>query len=122
MKKSDKKIENALREALTKVCETALASVNGFVWLTHLVDYNAFPNSLKIVCVFDTDEALSNAIDAKQNDYLYELIKCELNVVNIKLDKLRQSVSFDTEEACERSHAGKWHERLARRQSKVMLH
>ncbi|WP_219703394.1 Fis family transcriptional regulator [Marinomonas lutimaris] len=122
MKKSDKKIDNALREALTNVCETALDSVEGFVWLTHLVNYNAFPNSLKIVCVFETDEALSKAIDAKQDEYFYQLISSELNAVSIRLNKLRQQVSFDSEEACERSHNGKWNERLAKLQSSVTLH
>ncbi|RBP85630.1 Fis family transcriptional regulator [Marinomonas rhizomae] len=122
MKKSDKKIDNALREALTNVCEIALDSVEGFVWLTHLVNYNAFPNSLKVVCVFETDELLSKAIEDKQDDYFYTLINNELNSINIKLNQLRQQVSFDTEEACERSHAGKWNERLAKLQSKVTLH
>ncbi|QUX91239.1 Fis family transcriptional regulator [Marinomonas sp. A3A] len=122
MKKSDKKIDNALREALTNVCETALDSVEGFAWLTHLVNYNAFPNSLKIVCVFETDEALSKAIDAKQDEYFYQLISSELNAVSIRLNKLRQQVSFDSEEACERSHNGKWNERLAKLQSSVTLH
>ena len=122
MKKSDKKIDNALREALTNVCEAALGSVDGFVWLTHLVNYNVFPNSFKVVCVFETDEALSKAIEAKQDDYFYTLISDELNAANIKVNKLRQQVSFDTEEACERSHAGKWNERLAKLQSNVTYH
>ncbi|WP_421850189.1 Fis family transcriptional regulator [Marinomonas sp.] len=122
MKKSDKKIDNALREALTNVCETALGSVDGFVWLTHLVNYSAFPNSLKIICVFETDESLSNALEAKRDDYFYQLIQDKLNAVNIKFNKLRQQVSFDSEEACERSHAGKWNERLAKLQSSVTLH
>ena len=107
MKKSDKKIDNALREALTNVCEAALNSVDGFVWLTHLVNYNAFPNSLKIVCVFETDESLSKAIEAKQDDYFYTLISNELNAVNIKLNKLRQQVKFETEETYGRSHGKK---------------
>lgn len=122
MKKSDKKIDNALREALTNVCETALGSVDGFVWLTHLVNYSAFPNSLKIICVFETDESLSNAIETKQDEYFYTLVNRELSAANIKLNKLRQQVSFDSEEACERSHAGKWNERLAKLQNNVTLH
>lgn len=115
MKKSDKKIDNALRTALTKVCESALGSVEGFVWLTHTVNYNAFPNSLCVVCVFETDQQLVRALDGKHDDYFYTLISHELNAVNIKLIHLRQQVSFDTEEACERSHAGKWNERLKKR-------
>ncbi|NVK75074.1 MAG: Fis family transcriptional regulator [Oceanospirillaceae bacterium] len=122
MKKSDKKIDNALREALTNVCEAALGSVGGFVWLTHLVNYNAFPHSLRIICVFDTDESLSKAITAKQDDDFYTLISGELNKVNIKVNKLRQQVSFDTEEACERAHGGKWNDRLAKLQNNMTLH
>lgn len=114
MKKSDKKIENAIREALTKVCDGALESVSGFVWITHMVNYDAFPQSLRIVCVFDTDEALSNAYDVKQDAYFYAAIEKALRGVNIKLNKLPQQVSFDTEEACQRTHAGKWNERLAK--------
>ena len=122
MKKSDKKIDNALRGALTNVCETALGAVEGFVWLTHLVNYNSYPNSLRIVCVFDTDESLSRAIEKKQDDYFLSLINAELSAVNIKVPKLRQQVSFDTEEACERSHAGKWNERLAKLQLGMTVH
>ncbi|MGO2356179.1 MAG: Fis family transcriptional regulator [Marinomonas foliarum] len=122
MKKSDKKIDNALRSALTNVCEAALGKVDGFVWLTHVVNYNAFPNSLKIICVFETDEALANAIGAKQDDFFYLLINRELSAVNIQLNKLRQQVGFDTEEACERSHGGKWNERLAKLQPSMKLH
>ncbi|QUX95056.1 Fis family transcriptional regulator [Marinomonas sp. CT5] len=122
MKKSDKKIDNALREALTNVCEAALGSVDGFVWLTHLVNYNAFPQSLRIICVFDTDESLSKAITAKQDDDFYTLISGELNNANIKVNKLRQQVSFDTEEACEHAHGGKWNDRLTKLKNNMTLH
>ena len=114
MKKSDKKIEKALRDALTQVCETALGSVSGFVWLTHLVNFNAFPNSLKIVCVFEIDVDLSSAREAKQDEYLCRLITEELNEVNVSIKNLNQHILFDTEEACERSHNGKWNERFNR--------
>ena len=122
MKKSDKKIENAIREALTNVCDAALESIDGFVWLTHVVNYSVFPSSLKIVCVFETHESLSNALDAKQEDYFYQRINEALNDVGIKLNQPSRQVSFDTEEACERFHNGKWNERLARLQSSVTLH
>lgn len=114
MKKTDKKIEKALRDALTRVCDTALGSVSGFVWLTHLVNFNAFPNSLKIVCVFESDAGLSKAREVKQDEYLCHLIVDELNDVHIPIKNLRQHILFDTEEACERSHNGNWNERLNR--------
>ena len=47
-------IERRLVKSLTEACEKAKGQINGFVWLTHVVDYTAFPASLKIVWVFDT--------------------------------------------------------------------
>ena len=45
LRKTDKKIENQLILVLTAVCETALKEIDGFQWLTHLVEYTDFPNS-----------------------------------------------------------------------------
>jgi hypothetical protein len=112
MKKSDKKIENTLRKALTEVCEIALDEVAGFKWITHFVNYNDFPNSLSVVCVFDTNNDLSNTLSSHKDDYLRGLIKEKLDSANIQIRDIRQLVSFDTEEACSTEHAGKWHERF----------
>lgn len=49
MRKTDKKIENNIRISLTKVCEQALKEVDGFLWLTHTVNYSKFPESLQIL-------------------------------------------------------------------------
>jgi len=112
MKKSDKKIENTLRLALTEVCEIALDEVAGFKWLTHLVNYSTFPSSLAVVCVFDTNHDLSNALAAHKDDDLYSLINDKLSAAGVQLKNVRQHVSFDTEEACDYDNGGKWHERL----------
>lgn len=113
MKKTDKKIEKALRDGLTQVCEKALGSVQGFVWITHLVDFNNFPHSLKVICVFEEDRDLSNLFDSKRDDDLRHLIDNELKAVNLSIKTLHQQIDFDTEEACQRSHNGKWNERLS---------
>jgi len=112
MKKSDKKIENSLRLALKEVCEIALDEVVGFKWLTHLVDYSRFPASLSVVCVFDTQHDLSSALGAHKDDYLYRLINDKLSAAGVQLKNIRQHVRFDTEEACEHEHQGKWQVRL----------
>ena len=112
MKKSDKKIDNALREGLTGVCDIALGNVHGFVWLTHLVNYKSFPTSLKVVCVFESDRDLAKVREDNQDEYFYQLLSEKLSAVNIHIKTLRQQVYFDTEEACERSHSGKWNERF----------
>ncbi|BAJ02403.1 hypothetical protein [Shewanella violacea] len=112
MRKSDKKIENSLRESLTQVCELALEQVEGFAWITHLVNYHKFPQSLRIVCVFNTNAELSEAKANKQDEYLIGLIEQELAKVAIKIGDLTNKVSFDTEEKCSSQAEGKWDRRL----------
>ena len=113
MKKSDKKIENRVRKALTEVCEAALDEVIGFKWITHFVNYSYFPGSLSVVCVFDTNNELSNALGAHKDDYLLHLIKEKLGAAGIDIKDIRQHVNFDTEEACRNENGGKWHERFS---------
>ena len=108
MRKTDKKIENALRGALTEACEIALEQHEGFVWLTHFVNYKKFPGTLSIVCVFDTNEQLSKA----NNDDLCAIIKDKLASINIEIQDIRQHVSFDSEENCEKENNGNWQERF----------
>jgi hypothetical protein len=113
MNKTHKKIENTLRKALTEVCETALEDVAGFKWITHFVNYSSFPASLIVVCVFDTDNALSGAVASQEDNDLRSIIKRKLNAENIHIEDVRQQVKFDTEEACERENGGKWHDRYS---------
>ena len=108
MKKSDKKTENILIEALTEVCETALDEVTGFRWLTHFVNYSNFPESLSVVCVFDTNDDLTNALRAHNGDYLRKLIQEKFAAAGIRFTDLSQRVTFDTEEACRNEQGGKW--------------
>jgi len=112
MKKSDKKLENTLVESLTGVCDEALKGVDGFQWITHLVNYRAFPSSLLIVCVFDTNDALSRLLASRKDEYLRSLIKEALSAVGIPIKNIQSQVSFDTEEACEAEHGGKWSKRF----------
>jgi len=55
MRKSDKKTESEIIRRLTEVCEAAKADCAGFVWLTHEVNYDRFPESLKVTLVFGKD-------------------------------------------------------------------
>lgn len=114
MKKSDKKRENALRDALTKACDRLLGEVVGFIWLTHLVDFDRYPQSLKIVCVFEQDSDLATLLATQQDGVFYQCIQDEFQRANIPIKNSRQYVSFDTQEACERSRQGNWNERFKR--------
>lgn len=111
MRKSDKKIDNNIRSALNQVCEQALIEVSGFVWLTHQVNYDKFPASLSIVCVFELNDDLIQAKSSAQDMLLTDLIMKKLSILKIKV-KPEKQISFDTEQNCESEHNGNWQLRL----------
>ncbi|MGF1767301.1 hypothetical protein L4D06_07930 [Enterovibrio makurazakiensis] len=111
MRKTDKKIDNLLREVLTEVCDIAQQQHEGFEWLTHFANYDSFPNSLNIVVVFDSNTHLANA----DTDVLLAFIKEKLNVIDIKLKDFTRHVTFDTEERCNVENNGKWNDRFQKR-------
>lgn len=98
MRKSDKKIENQLRIVLTEVCETALKKFNGFEWLTHNVNYSHFPNSLKVICIFDTNDNLSSFIKSNSCRELGTLLQKKFFNIGINLKNITLHISYDTEE------------------------
>ena len=112
MRKIDRKIDNQLRLVLTDVCEITLKEINGFQWLTHLVNYSNFPKSLKVVCVFDTNENLSYFMSKDSKKELASLIRVKLHEVDVKVKNVTNHILYDTEENCEKEHNGKWADRL----------
>ncbi len=112
MKKSDNILDNHLRKALTEVCETALEKIAGFKWLTHLANYRNFPNSLVVICVFETNAALDNVKLNNQDQVLIKLIRKELLSVEINISDFNKHVKFDTEENCQKENDGRWNQRL----------
>ncbi|WP_223669566.1 Fis family transcriptional regulator [Kangiella shandongensis] len=112
MKKSDKRTEKLIIETLTEACHILSDSVQGFEWLTHIVDYKSFPESLKIVCIFDTQNSLSKAIQEHQDSFLRSLIVDKLRDIKVPIKNSRQQITFDTEEACEQQHGGNWSRRF----------
>jgi hypothetical protein len=115
MRKTDKKLEAQLIEALTQVCEQAKTQYPGFSWLTHKVNFQRFPDSLSLVCVFDTNQELRafNA-DAHATAGLQALVKQQLASIGIKPNKA-VPLAFDTEENCQHQDNGNWSRRLERR-------
>lgn len=116
MRKSDKKIDNQLCKALTEVCESSLENIAGFKWLTHLVNYQRFPESLHIVLVFQTDADIERF---KQNDrevmHLQQLIKMAVASIGIELKRIEKHLSYDSEQQCELHQQGDWAARFSRR-------
>ncbi|KXO09882.1 hypothetical protein AKG98_978 [Moritella sp. JT01] len=112
MTKTEKKIDNTLCKVLTGVCEDAKDEIQGFQWLTHTVNYNNFPASLKITCVFDSNADIAQLTASQQDQRLHGLLTQALNAVDVRLKNINKQVKFDSEENCTRDNAGNWAKRL----------
>ncbi|MFT6917904.1 MAG: hypothetical protein ACJA2G_000516 [Cognaticolwellia sp.] len=113
MRKSDKKIDNQIIKSLTEVCQSALEEIDGFEWLTHTVNFDNFPDSLKVVCVFDSNKKLASYLTSSDSKRLALLIADSLADIGIKLNSVKNQIALDSEENCTLYHAGNWHKRLS---------
>ena len=116
-KRTQAQIERRLITSLTEACETAKSQIPGFAWLTHVVDYEAFPASLKVVWVFDTQASKDFALADGEARYMGELTAQALADAGVKARNGSAHVFFDSEEECQRSCGGNWPKRLAQKQT-----
>lgn len=116
-KRDQAHIERRLVATLTEACETAKAEIVGFSWLTHEMDYGAFPSSLMVVWVFDTQANKDQALANGQGERMVELTAVALRDADVLVSPVSAHVHFDTEEQCQRANTGNWQQRLARKRS-----
>lgn len=116
MRKTDKKLEKAIIDALIKVCEQAQEAFDGFLWLTHEVNFNDVSRSLKVTCVFATRTQVSRFLGrishSENRAHLSQLIQTELKPLGIQLQDSFKQIKLDSEEACLEEDGGKWNQRL----------
>ncbi len=112
MHKTQRKIDNNVRRALTAACSRAEAEVPGFAWLTHFARWDNFPASLRVVCVFATEGEKADALAAGLDDWLQKCVQAELIRVGIVIKAIRHTLILDSEEACAAAHEGNWARRL----------
>ncbi|ASI88681.1 Fis family transcriptional regulator [Vibrio mediterranei] len=96
MRKSDKKVENLIRDVLTEVCEGTLKSYDGFLWVTHTVKFNSFPQSLKIVCVFETNQDRANFLMGEGHQHVSTTIYEAFGKVGVQLKNISKQIGYDT--------------------------
>jgi hypothetical protein len=113
MKKSSKKLDNILRIGLTDICENNLKGIAGFQWLTHVVDYNCFPESLKIVLIFDKPHQVSRFHNSSERAIVEDNIAKLMQQHQIKIKSLSHRIFYDNESDCAAQHNGDWVKRLA---------
>ena len=98
LKRNEKKIETAIVKALNDVCETLKNEYDGFSWLTHFVNHSDFPQSLKIVFVFETSQSLEKAKNKALFKTIFELTESRLKRESVSVKRIDKAVFFDTEE------------------------
>lgn len=114
-KRDQAHIERRLIATLTEACETAKAQIVGFEWLTHEVDYDEFPSSLRVVWIFDTQANKDQALASGQGERMVELTAMALNDADVLVSPVAAHVQFDSEEQCQRANGGNWQQRLTRK-------
>ncbi len=111
------RIERTLAATLTEACESAKAEIIGFQWLTHDVDFQRFPASLRVIWVFASQAEQDAAIAKGQERLMQELTATALQAAGIALDAPAAHVHLDNEQQCLRVDGGNWQQRLARQRS-----
>ncbi|BBV96962.1 MULTISPECIES: hypothetical protein [Pseudomonas] len=109
------RLERELVACLTEACETAKVEIVGFSWLTHRLDPEDFPGSLRVTWVFEQEADKTAAVAGQAKARMLALTSQALEQAEIQLDHPAWHVRFDSEEACARGHAGDWGSRLAGR-------
>ena len=112
MKKSHKKIDNILRVKLTEVCDKALGTVEGFLWLTHVVDLDRIEKTFKVTCVFELECQKKAAKETGKAESFSKLIAQSLLKEGIKLGSTNDWITLDSEEQCLAQHNGNWARRM----------
>jgi len=114
--KTERKIDNNVRLAMSAANEQLLKDIPGYLSLNHQANYTNFPASLLITCVFDKQPDEEFAHTAA----IYKLLHAKLLKIGVKLSAPKQQVIFDSEEACINEHDGDWTARLASRKQRAL--
>lgn len=97
-KRKHSAMERELARTLTIACETAKSEIVGFQWLTHDVDYDAFPRSLQVTWVFDTEASLHRALDSADKARMLELTRAAFDEIGISVSTIAAHVAFRAEQ------------------------
>lgn len=95
--KTQKKIDNNIRLALTGACEQFLEDIPGFQWLTHQANYSNFPASLLVTCVFDSAEHHQQAENNGDSQEMQKRIQARLVNIGVKLKAPKQQIVFQND-------------------------
>lgn len=96
MRKSDKKIDNLIREVLTDVCEDTLKNYEGFLWVTHKVKFPSFPQSLQIICVFESNQDRTRFLTGNGQHHVSTTIQNAFSRAGVQIKNISKQISYET--------------------------
>ncbi|WBA09730.1 Fis family transcriptional regulator [Salinivibrio kushneri] len=96
MRKTDKKYDKAIREALTEVCELTMENIEGFEWLTHEVNYQRFPQSLTVRLMFKDQQTLAGFERSDDYQAVVSDVQSRLAAAGVTLKNINRHVELDT--------------------------
>ena len=108
MKRLDKKTDNTIVNVLNEVCESLKNESIGFAWLTHFSDYTHFPQSLRIVFIFETNQHLEHAKSTARLSAITREAESLLKQNGIVVIHADKTIAFDTEENGANIDSPKW--------------
>ncbi|MDZ4186243.1 MAG: hypothetical protein U1D97_14865 [Desulfuromonadales bacterium] len=91
-------IERELIRTLTLACETAKSEIVGFQWLTHEVDYERFPQSLRVIWMFDSEASRARALASSDKARMLALTLGAFDEVGISVSNIAEHVAFSVEQ------------------------
>ena len=77
------RLERELVACLTEACETAKAEIVGFSWLTHRLDPEDFPGSLRVTWVFEQEADKTAAVAGQAKARMLALTSQALSLIHI---------------------------------------
>ncbi len=101
-------VERELVRTLTLACETAKSEIVGFQWLTHEVDYERFPQSLRVTWMFDSEANKARALASSDKARMLALTLVAFDEVGISVSSIAEHVAFSVEQAA-RGKRGQGH-------------
>ena len=91
-------VERELIRTLTLACETVKSEIVGFQWLTHDVDYERFPQSLRVIWMFDSEASRARALASSDKARMLRLTQAAFDEVGISVASIAEHVAFSVEQ------------------------
>jgi len=93
-----RKLNDKLLKTLDILTEQASKELVGFTHLTHTVQFDLFPSSIVVICHFEDEEKLKQAVDSGVEKQFQKQFKKQLSKRGIALKDASDNLKFGLKE------------------------